>query len=98
MALFKILLINFYFIFKHFFLSITSDLVKIFHLVPHLFKIPFFKQALDIIKSCGDIRIIDHTLTNWFHMDINFNYVEECIRKYLVLIKLDKIGLIDLSR
>ncbi|MEA4956131.1 hypothetical protein SDC9_03512 [bioreactor metagenome] len=37
------------------------------------------EQALDIIKNCGDIRIIDHVLNNWFHRSIDFNYIEKCI-------------------
>ena len=43
------------------------------------------EQALEIIKSCGDIRIIDHVLDNWFHRDIDFNYVEECIHNKVPL-------------
>ena len=57
------------------------------------------EQALEIIKSCGDIRIIDHVLDNWFHRDIDFNYVEECIHNKVPLgiNKTREIGLIDLS-
>jgi hypothetical protein len=42
-------------------------------------------QAREILKTCGDIRIIDHVLDNWFSRDTDFNYIEECIKEKIPL-------------